>query len=100
MVGGKFSHVRLCKEVSVHFEFSLNPSAMKLYLLVLPGAVSARVQRRDSNGSQYANKSQIVTVPVSISQDSKYTVNVIMVCFTTPLARSTAAKPMSSQQER
>ncbi|PBK61085.1 acid protease [Armillaria solidipes] len=48
------------------------------YLLLLPGAVSARVQRRDSNGSQYANKSQIVTVPVSISQDSKYTVNIIM----------------------
>ncbi|KAK0189337.1 aspartic peptidase domain-containing protein [Armillaria mellea] len=44
--------------------------------LLLPGSVSARVQRRDS--SQYANKSQIVTVPVSISQDSKYTVNVIM----------------------
>ncbi|SJL17364.1 uncharacterized protein ARMOST_20914 [Armillaria ostoyae] len=49
-----------------------------LYLLLLPGAVSARVQRRDNNGSQYANKSQIVTIPVSISQDSKYTVNVIM----------------------
>ncbi|KAK0471201.1 aspartic peptidase domain-containing protein [Armillaria novae-zelandiae] len=49
-----------------------------LYSLLLPGAISARVQRRDSNGSQYANKSQIVTVPVSISQDSKYTVNVIM----------------------
>ncbi len=97
MVGGMFDLF------NVPLESNLDPSAMKLttlYLLLLPGAVSAHVQRRDSNGSQYANKSQIVTVSVSISQDSKYTVNVIMVCFTTPLARSTAAKPIYSQQGR
>ncbi|KAK0471213.1 hypothetical protein IW261DRAFT_1671210 [Armillaria novae-zelandiae] len=48
-----------------------------LYSLLLLRAVSAGVQKRDSNVSQYANKRQIITVPVSISQDSKYTVNVI-----------------------